>query len=229
MLTPPAGFLYLGEKEIMSYRIRKILVEFVRSTSHTRPAFRFEVPILKLLNPQEKLNIHANPNPNLSDVHEFAGPREAFLSLQTVYGPKLLEAYLDFQAFDEAFKATAQRDSVGQTVGPAIETESPDAAKLEAVATMAKIRGVGPEIAVALFDGGYRSIEDVARSTLDELEAVPGIGPATSTTIQIAAKQIVLGSLGEKLSEGPEMETGTGTSTGEKPETAEPGLKNPFE
>lgn len=208
----------------MSYRIRKILVEFVRSTSHTRPAFRFEVPILKKLNPSEEIKIHANPNPNLSDVHEFSGAREAFLSLQTVYGPSVTEAYIDFQAFEEAFKATALRDVVGQTVGPAIVTESPDAAKLEAVSTMAKIRGVGPEIAAALFEAGFRSIEDVARATLDELEAVSGIGPASSTVIQLAAKQIVLGSFGETPETGPEMELGTGTPA----PAPDPQTSNPF-
>lgn len=205
----------------MSYRIRKILVEFVRSTSHIRPAFRFEVPILKLLNPTERVNIHPNPNPSLSDIHEFAGPREAYLSLQAVYGPRLTEAYIDFVAFEEAFKATALRDTVGQTVSAAQPEISADATKLEAVSTMARINGVGAEIASALFDTGMRSIEDVARSTLDELEAVPGIGPASSTMIRDSAKKIVLGSLGETPDAGPQMETDA--------PAGDPALTNPFQ
>lgn len=205
----------------MSYRIRKIIVEFVRSTSHLRPAFRFEVPILKLVNPTEQINIHPIPNPSPADVHEFAGPREAFLSMQSVYGPKLTEAYIDFEAFSDAFKATCLRDAVGQTVMASAIDASPDGVKLEALSTMGRINGVTPAIAAAMFDTGLRSIEDVARSTLDELEAVAGIGPALSTMIQTSAKTIALGAIGETPQAAPEIDHGT-------PAPIEPAIANPF-
>lgn len=190
----------------MATRIRKILVEFVRSTSHIRPAFRFEVPILKKQNPTETIAIHEIPHPTPSDVQEFEGPREAYLAAQAVYGQFLNQAYVDFADFEQAFNATAKRDAVGQTVAPANTFASPDAARLEAVTTMSKITGVGSELAAGLFESGFRSIEDVARSTLNELEAVPGIGPANSTVIHESAKRIVLASFGEKPDEGPKLD-----------------------
>jgi hypothetical protein len=210
----------------MSYRIRKILVEFVRSTSHLRSAFRWEVPILKLMNPTERVNIHSIPAPTESDVHTFAGDREAFLSLQSVYGEYLQRAYVDFQAFQEAFKATVARDSVGNVVTAGAGDQSPDATKLEALTTMGHVSGVTPEIAAAMFEAGLRSIEDIARSTLDQLESIPGIGPSVSPLIHNSAKKLVLGSFGETPAPAP------GTELAESPEPVpaapEPTAVNPF-
>ena len=194
----------------MSYRIRKVLVEFVRSTSHVRPAFRWEVPLLKLANPQESLRIHPIPNLSEADVQEFAGPREAYLGLQSTYGELIGRAYIDFRAFEDAFTATAQRDNVGKTIAPPVGDTSADNAKLESLNNMSTITGVGPEIAAALYEAGYRSVEDIARAELDELEAINGIGPATSTVIRDVAKRMVVGMI----------------ATGD---TGEPATTNPFE
>ena len=193
----------------MTHRVRKVLVEFVRSTSHLRPAFRFEVPILKVMNPGEQVVIHPIPNPTAADVHEISSAREAYLSLQSVYGQHLARAYVDFTDFEEAFKASAIRDSVGNLpTAPAGVDQSPDNLKLESTTMLAKIGGVGPEIASAMFESGLRSIEDVARSTLDELEAIPGIGPQNSARIKDDAKRIVLASVGDAPDAGPQIDTG---------------------
>lgn len=178
----------------MSFRIKKVLVEFVRATSHVRPAFRFEVPLLKLRNPGEKVAIHPIPNLSESDVQEFSTSREAYLGLQATYGQLLNQAYVDFDDFDAAFKATLQRDNVGVNIVQApVGDTSADNAKLEALEALGAVSGVTPAIASAMFDGGFRGVEDIARASLDELEAFDGVGPAASVMINADAKRRVIG------------------------------------
>ena len=63
---------------------------------------------------------------------------------------------------------------------------------------LVSIRGVGRGRGRALFNRGYRSIEDLKRATVEELSSVPALGPAIARTIK---RQ-----LGEKIEEVQEEE-----------------------
>ena len=48
---------------------------------------------------------------------------------------------------------------------------------------LAEVKGVGPKLARALYESGYRSIADFAAAEVEALVAIPGIGPASARRI----------------------------------------------
>jgi hypothetical protein len=174
-------------------KLRKVLVEFVRSTSHVRPAARYEIPLLKLeaASSGVQMKIHEIPNPREDDFVTVDSAEAAYQQLIATYGAQSVHAvYPSIVGFKADFEAAARRDGGFQA---AVHTaEGPGDQEVRILALLETVPGVGPELAKALLAAGFDSIEAVAASTLNELEAVPGIGPATSETIKAGATQLVL-------------------------------------
>ena len=88
------------------------------------------------------------------------------------------------------------------------------------MASISKVRGVGPAIEKALAEQGFNSAEDIAAATAERLNKVPGIGAASAPRLIAAAKAAV-------ASENPSSDDGARRSEKSKPATepAEPGKK----
>ena len=85
------------------------------------------------------------------------------------------------------------------------------------MASISKVRGVGPAIEKALTEQGFSSAEDIAAATPERLNRVPGIGAASAPRLIAAAKAAV-------ASESPSSDDGPRRSEKSKPATepAEP-------
>ncbi len=88
------------------------------------------------------------------------------------------------------------------------------------MASISKVRGVGPAIEKALAEQGFNSAEDLAAAAPERLNKVPGIGAATAPRLIAAAKAAV-------ASQGPSSDDRPRRSEKSKPATepAEPGKK----
>lgn len=174
-------------------KLRKVLVEFVRSTSHVRPAARYEIPLLKLEAAASgvQLRIHEIHNPREDDFVVIDSAEAAYQQLLATYGAQSVQAvYPSISGFGLDFDAAARRDGGFQAA--AHSPEGPGDQDLKVLRVLESVPGVGPELAKSLFNAGFDSIEAVAVSTLNELEAVSGIGPATSESIKKSAQSLVL-------------------------------------
>lgn len=178
-------------------KLRKVLVEFVRSTSHLKPAFRFEIPFLKLqaAEARTQMVIHEITKPRDEDFGEFADAMSAYQLLQSNYGrDHVATIYPSLTSFVPEFDAVCRRDS---GFSAAATADDPEKEKIRVLDLLQKISGVGPELADALYAAGFDTIEAIAASTLNELEAIPGIGPATSEVIKKSATDLVLAVVGD--------------------------------
>ncbi len=63
------------------------------------------------------------------------------------------------------------------------EEEPEERPKTEVLEEFQSIEGVGPTMAEKLYDGGYRSMQELGDSSKDELTEVDGVGPAFSEKI----------------------------------------------
>ena len=59
--------------------------------------------------------------------------------------------------------------------------------------TVTKISGIGPKTAAILANHGFKTVEAIAKSTVEKLSGVPGFGPSRSRTIISAASALVAG------------------------------------
>jgi hypothetical protein len=50
--------------------------------------------------------------------------------------------------------------------------------------------GIGGKLAKSLYDAGYRSIDEITNSSIERLTAVPGLGPATASTLTALARRL---------------------------------------
>ncbi len=55
---------------------------------------------------------------------------------------------------------------------------------------LADLKGVGPALADALFKSGISSADQIAKASVEELTAVPGIGPARARMLIVAAEAL---------------------------------------
>ena len=61
--------------------------------------------------------------------------------------------------------------------------------KPEIIEEFQKIEGVGPTMAEKLYDGGFRSLDELKEASKEELTAVEGVGPAFSEKIHKALQE----------------------------------------
>jgi hypothetical protein len=189
-------------------KLRKVLVEFVRSTSHIKPAFRFEIPFIKLQAAEARasINLHEINKPRDEDFGEFNDAAQAYQLLISEYGSAaVLSLYPSLTSFKPEFDAVCRRDS-GFSAVAAVDA---DAEAIRILDTLQKIEGIGPELAKSLVAAGFDSIEAVAASPLNDLETVPGVGPSTSEQIKKSATALVLAVVdsNEPKSENPFQES----------------------
>ncbi len=71
---------------------------------------------------------------------------------------------------------------------PEIEVKK-EKTKPEIIEEFQSIEGVGPTMAEKLFDGGFRSLDELKEASKDELTALEGVGPAFSEKIQKALQE----------------------------------------
>jgi predicted flap endonuclease-1-like 5' DNA nuclease len=173
-----------------AYKIRKVNVEFVRSTSLIRPAFRYEVPLLKLVAAKDgvRINIHDIQRPSAEEIGEFNSPAAAYDILIGVHGAQdVMAVYPTFETFKKEFEAVARRDHIGSLPEPIDE----EAATQLAIDSLCKIDGVTPDIARTLFAAGFNSVEAVAATDLNELETVNGVSPSVADQIKASAFALI--------------------------------------
>ena len=82
------------------------------------------------------------------------------------------------------------------------------------MATITELKGVGPVLAKACVDKGYRSVKDIATAVAAELETVPGIGHARAGMLIAAAKQVMASSAEPAM---PKAADGKKKKAGRKP------------
>lgn len=174
-------------------KIHKVLVEFVRPTSHLREAFRFEIPLLKHKFPGDTIRIKALPQIKAEHIGEFDA-RSAYMFIQNEYGPIVQQVYTDLSQFTADFNASLVRDGVGDVTKLAPEVD-PAEARQKALERLEAIKGIGTGLAPIFYDAGFDTVEAVAAATLDSLETVQGVGPATAVEISESAKELVKGML----------------------------------
>lgn len=172
--------------------LRKVLVEFVRSTSHIRPAYRFEVPFLKLQAAENRVQviIHEIAKPGPDDVGEFTDAASAYQHLVSNFGAAATTSiYPSLSQFAPEFAAVCRRDSgFSASVGPS----DPEKVEIQLLDSLQKIPGVTADLARSLYAAGFDSIESIAASSLNELEAVNGVSPAVSESLKKAATAMVV-------------------------------------
>jgi hypothetical protein len=153
---------------------------------------RYDVPAIKSRHPGIEVRIHTIQKPGPGDVVEFTSARQAYEEFCQRFGPDATKVYPDERAFMAEFNACVKRDAAEGTDMTAPVADSKASAERElAVLCMAKITGVDKALAETLFQAGFSSIEDVASSSLDQLEVVDGITPSTSDEILASARGLL--------------------------------------
>ena len=166
-------------------RIRKILMEMVRETSHIISCPRYEAQLRRQgLKDDITVRIHSiNPATAVpSDYYEVEDWNEAWREVRQKFGPVVTQLF-DAESFRAEFDATVKRDAEGVTP-PSAEVVATDHMEL------CKIKGVHESLAERLFRAGIVSIAHVASASLDELESVQGIGPASAVSIRNNARAL---------------------------------------
>jgi predicted flap endonuclease-1-like 5' DNA nuclease len=178
-------------------KIHKVLVEFVRPTSHLKEVFRFEIPLLKAKFPGDTIQIKSLPLIKTEHIGEFDA-RSAYMFVQQEYGALVQQVYTDLKQFAADFDASIGRDGVGDVTKLAVETD-PAEARQKALERLEAIDGIGTGLAPIFYDAGFDTIEAVAAAPLDSLETVQGVGPATAKQISDSAKELVKGMIAEPV------------------------------
>ncbi len=87
---------------------------------------------------------------------------------------------------------------------------------------LTEVAGVGPSLAEALSQNGFRSVEKIANTDLETLCQVPGIGFASGSRIIEAARQIAEPAQ-ESSAKSEKKPKPSGTSTSKKPKSSKKG------
>ncbi len=74
-------------------------------------------------------------------------------------------------------------EETSEEVMEEVKEEEKKKTKPEVIKEFQEIEGVGPTMAEKLYDGGYKSIEELKEATKEDLKDVEGVGPAFSEKI----------------------------------------------
>lgn len=167
-------------------RIRKILLEIQRECSHIVECPRFEVAVRRAVNPPDtKFRIHSRLPKDCTDANyaTYDSWKDAWAELRSKFGALVQEVY-DPVTFQDEFDATVERDGDGV---------APEASEVihDNWEPLVDIDGVGEDLAKKLFEAGFQSINAVAGASLDDLEAIDGIGASSSKRIRDHARELV--------------------------------------
>ena len=152
-------------------------------TSSPVPCLRYEVPLL-----QRSWGKPGTIHPIPDELGE-AAYREVDLATEAArlqgHFPKEFAAVYPADSFKESLASTLERDSTTKVEGLDLEQEeiSRTSEELEPLETEV-IKGVGHALAILLREAGMPSIVSIATATLDDLEAIQGISPASSIKIK---------------------------------------------
>jgi len=179
----------IPRKETMSIRLRKIRLEFVRSTSHIVTCMRYDVAAIKARFPGQEVKVHTIERPGPEDIAEFEDARAAYDEFCGRFNADAQKAYPDETAFRREFDSCVKRDNMsGPKAAAVVVKPGEDPERAAGLDALTKIEHVTEEIAASLYDAGFHSLEAVASATLDQLESVDGITPSISDEVIASAR-----------------------------------------
>lgn len=102
------------------------------------------------------------------------------------------------RATHPAMAAAAQQDAV-DAVQDQIDNDEvpPEEAAPPAWAQLTRVKGLGDELAQALYEDGIEAVDEVAAMGLDELERYPGVGKRSGQKILDSANELVMADFGK--------------------------------